>query len=55
MVQNLGSGKIAVRLLGALKPYWGLALLCSDLLWGFPGSLRVHSMGGRTISGSRLW
>ncbi|MCY3742279.1 MAG: ABC transporter ATP-binding protein [Candidatus Poribacteria bacterium] len=28
MEQNLGSGKIAVRLLGALKPYWGLALLC---------------------------
>ncbi|MYA70149.1 ABC transporter ATP-binding protein [Candidatus Poribacteria bacterium] len=25
---NLGSGRIAVRLLGALKPYWGLALLC---------------------------
>ena len=28
MEQNLGSGKIAVRLLGSLKPYWGLALLC---------------------------
>ncbi|MDE0396448.1 MAG: ABC transporter ATP-binding protein [Candidatus Poribacteria bacterium] len=28
MEQNLGSAKIAVRLLGALKPYWGLALLC---------------------------
>ena len=28
MEQNLGSGKIAVRLLGTLKPYWGLALLC---------------------------
>ncbi len=28
MKQNLGSAKIAVRLLGALKPYWGLALLC---------------------------
>ena len=25
---NLGSGRIAVRLLGYLKPYWGLALLC---------------------------
>ena len=28
MEQNLGSGRIAVRLLGSLKPYWGLALLC---------------------------
>ena len=28
MEQNLGSGRIAVRLLGFLKPYWGLALLC---------------------------
>ena len=28
MEQNLGSGKIAVRLLGSLKPYWGLALSC---------------------------
>ena len=28
MKQNLGSGKIAVRLLGYLKPYWGLALSC---------------------------
>ena len=25
---NLGSGRIAVRLLGYLKPYWGLVLLC---------------------------
>ena len=25
---NLGSGRIAVRLLGYLKSYWGLALLC---------------------------
>ena len=25
---NLGSGRIAVRLLGYLKPYWRLALLC---------------------------
>ena len=28
MEQNLGSGRIAVRLLRSLKPYWGLALLC---------------------------
>ncbi len=26
--QILGSGSIAIRLLGYLKPYWGLALLC---------------------------
>ena len=25
---NLGSGSVAVRLLGYLKPYWGLVLLC---------------------------
>ncbi len=34
---NLGSGKIAVRLLGYLKPYWGLAFLC--LL--FQGGMRA--------------
>ncbi len=34
---NLGSGRIAVRLLGYLKPYWGLALLC--LL--FQGGMRA--------------
>ena len=28
MKKNLGSGKIALRLLGTLKPYWGLALFC---------------------------
>ena len=55
MEQNLGSGRIAVRLLGSLKPYWGLALVVSARLWGFPGALPVHSMGGRTISGSRFW
>ena len=35
--QNFGSGRIAVRLLGYLKPYWGLALLC--LL--FQGGMRA--------------
>ena len=34
---NLGSGRIAVRLLGYLKRYWGLALLC--LL--FQGGMRA--------------
>ena len=34
MVQNLGSGKIAARLLGTLKPYWGLALFCLILYGG---------------------
>jgi len=28
--QNLGSGKIDARLLGFLKPYWGLALYGSS-------------------------
>ena len=37
MEQNLGSGKIAVRLLGALKPYWGLALLCLLVYGGSRG------------------
>ena len=32
--QNLGSGKIALRLLSSLKPYWGLALLCLILYGG---------------------
>ena len=34
---NLGSGKIAVRLLGYLKPYWGLALLCLIVYAGSRG------------------
>ena len=37
MKQNLGSGKIAVRLLGSLKPYWGLALLCLLVYGGSRG------------------
>ena len=34
---NLGSGRIAVRLLGYLKPYWGLALLCLIVYAGSRG------------------
>ena len=34
---NLGSGRIAVRLLGYLKPYWSLVLLCMF----FQGGMRA--------------
>lgn len=37
MEQNLGSDRIAVRLLGYLKPYWGLALLCLLVYGGSRG------------------
>ena len=40
--QDLGSSRIAVRLLGYLKPYWGLALLCVLLQGGFRATYLVN-------------
>ncbi len=40
--QDLGSGRIAVRLLGYLKPYWGLALLCVLLQGSFRATYLVN-------------
>ena len=39
---NLGSGRIALRLLGYLKPYWGLALLCVFLQGGMRATFLVN-------------
>jgi len=39
---TLGSVRIAVRLLGNLKPYWGLALLCVLLNGGFRATYLVN-------------
>ena len=39
---NLGSGRIAARLLGYLKPYWGLALLCVLFQGGMRATFLVN-------------
>ena len=39
---NLGSSRIAVRLLGYLKPYWGLALLCVLFQGGMRATFLVN-------------
>ena len=44
---HLGSGRIAARLLGYLKPYWGLALLCVF----FQGSMRATFLVNPWIEG----
>ena len=40
--RNLGSDRIAVRLLGYLKPYWGLALLCVLFQGGMRATFLVN-------------
>ena len=40
--QHLGSSRIAVRLLGYLKPYWGLALLCVFFQGGMRATFLVN-------------
>jgi subfamily B ATP-binding cassette protein MsbA len=45
--RNLGSGRIAIRLLGYLKPYWGLALLCVL----FQGAMRATFLVNPWIEG----
>ena len=40
--RNLGSGRIAVCLLGYLKPYWGLALLCVLFQGGMRATFLVN-------------